>query len=366
MTWKEEWNNCVCDMDGLRAYGLISGDEKVMEEIIEKYPISIPRYYLSLIDKNDPKDPIRRMCVPSPKEMFDTGSFDTSGEKDNTKIQGLQHKYPNTAMVLSTNVCAMYCRHCFRKRLIGTSEEETVSMLSGIVDYIMEHREIDNILISGGDTFMNSNYVIERFLERLSVIEHIRFIRFGTRVPVVLPLRIYEDHELLDILKKYDHRKKLYVVTQFNHPRELTKEAARAIKALQDAGIPVSNQTVLLRGVNDEPKTLAGLMNGLTVIGVIPYYVFQCRPVTAVKEQFQVPLKKAADIVERAKALLNGHAKRFKFVMSHEIGKLEILGVLMEDQVLFKFHQPKYEADAGKMFAEYVEEDQCWLDNIDD
>ncbi len=187
-------------------------------------------------------------------------------------------------------------------------------------------------------------------LSNIADIPHVGFVRFGTRAPVVLPSRL-EDAELLSILARYAAKKAIYAVTQFNHPREVTEEAARAVRALQGCGIVVSNQTVLLKGVNDGADTLAELMNALTGIGVVPYYVFQCRPVRAVKSQFQVPLLNGIDIVEKAKGMLNGHAKRFKYAMSHETGKIEILGKAGKSRMAFKYHQPKYERDLGRMFA---------------
>ena len=165
-------------------------------------------------------------------------------------------------------------------------------------------------------------------------------------------------------MRKHTEKKQLYVVTQFNHPHEFTDESYRAVRALRDCGVVISNQTVLLRGVNDKPETLSGLMNCLTRFGVVPYYVFQCRPVLGVKERFQVPLLSAVDIIEDAKAMLNGHAKRFKYVMSHETGKLEILARLGQDKILLKYHQAKSPDNAGRILTIKLDSDQCWIDEI--
>lgn len=205
-----------------------------MNKLLDEYPMQIPEYYFSLIDFDDPDDPIRKMSIPSTYEFDRDGSFDTSGESDNTILPGLQHKYRQTALILSTHKCAMYCRHCFRKRLVGQTTDEVVDHLDEIVDYIKEHTEISNVLVSGGDSFMNSNQVLEKYLIALTSIPHLDFIRFGTRIPVVLPSRISDDPELLELLKKYGKKKHLIVVTQFNHPKELTKQAKEAINALID------------------------------------------------------------------------------------------------------------------------------------
>ncbi len=360
--WKNELAESVRTVAELKELGYVNeADTPALEAVTEEFPLLIPRYYLSLINKDDPDDPIRKLCIPSAMEADLSGSFDTSGEADNTKLQGLQHKYKNTALILSTNLCAMYCRHCFRKRLVGVSEQEMLSFMQDAAAYVSEHKEIDNVLISGGDALMNSNRVLDSFLSDLYTIDHLKFVRIGTRTPAVLPSRINKDPELVDMLKRYASIKPLYVVTQFNHPRELTPQARAAIKRLKDAGISVNNQTVLLRGVNDDPAVLAKLLNRLSAAGVLPYYVFQCRPVAAVKEQFQVPLVRAIDIVEDAKSKVSGIAKRFKFAMSHPTGKIEIIGKIHGNIMVFKYHQPKVVEDAGRMFAVQVTPEQAWL-----
>lgn len=340
-------------------------DEKTvekLEDVANRFPILIPRYYLSLINPDDINDPIRRMCVPSLEENEPGGSWDTSGEGKNTVIEGLQHKYPQTVLILSTNRCAMYCRHCFRKRMVGLSDEETVKNFRRMLSYIRAHEEINNVLVSGGDAFLNSNRLIDFYLGRLSNIRHLHYIRLGTRVPATFPALVNDNPALLEILKTYSSKKTIYVSTQFNHPKELTPEAKKCIKNLLDAGVVVNNQAVLLKRVNDDPETLAALMGALTEAGVIPYYVFQCRPVSHVMTSFQVPLMRGCDIVERAKTMCNGYAKRFRYVMSHERGKIEALGVINEKEMLFKFHQAKDPRDCGRLFSVRFKKDRTWLE----
>ena len=229
-----------------------------VQAVADRYPMCITPYYLGLIDPNDPDDPIRKMAVPAPIEEEEGGSFDTSGEQSNTRVPGLQHKYLQTAMVLTTNRCAMYCRHCFRKRLVGLTDEEIAANFGRVTGYIREHREITNVLLSGGDSFLNSDETIARYLDALTPIDHLRYIRFGTRTPVTWPERI--DGALCETLARYTSKKTVFVVTQFNHPREITPEAAAAVAALRRAGCIVRNQTVLLRGVNDDPAVLGELL----------------------------------------------------------------------------------------------------------
>lgn len=364
MPWREELKNCITTAEQLcERLGLTDAEREKYEQIISQYPMMITPYYFSLIDPNDPNDPIARMSMPSEAELLEGGSFDTSGEGSNTKQEGVQHKYTQTALILSTHVCAMYCRHCFRKRLVGVSDAELNKQVNEAAAYVHSHPEITNVLISGGDSLMNPNHIIARYLEEFCGIPGLDFIRFGSRVPVTFPQRIYEDEALLDLFAKYGQIKPLYLITQFNHPREITPESIRAVHALQARGIQVRNQTVLLRGVNDDPAVLGELLRRLTRIEVVPYYIFQCRPVTGVKGHFQVPLKEGVRIVDAAKAMQNGIGKCVRFAMSHPRGKIEILGEAEEGKMLFKFHQNKYPEDASRIFCAEIDTESTWLDD---
>ncbi|MBN1245370.1 KamA family radical SAM protein [Candidatus Bathyarchaeota archaeon] len=343
--------------------GLSPDETEQLKQVTQIHPMRISPYYLSLINWNDPDDPIRKMAVPSREELNLDGFYDTSGEAENTKMPGLQHKYAETALILSTNRCAVYCRHCFRKRLVGLPTEEIVKRFEDAAEYIENHTEINNVLVSGGDPLVLSNEVIETFLELLTKINHLSFIRFGSRTPVTLPSR-FSDPELLALFKKYSQMdKRLYVVTQFNHPKEITPQSISAVSKILNAGVLMSNQTVLLKGVNDNPETLATLMDKLVSIGVAPYYVFQCRPVKRVKSHFQVPICEGVRIVEKAKANCNGHSKRFKYAMSHRTGKVEILGI-MNGEIYFKYHEAKDRENLGLMFKRRVDEKAGWLDDF--
>ena len=356
--------NSVCTIEQLKDFiDLSPKEEKKLKQITQRHPMRVTPYYMSLIDWNDPCDPIRKMAIPSMEEFNLQGSYDTGGEAENTKLSGLQYKYQETALILATNKCAMYCRHCFRKRLVGLQTKETIERFEDAADYIKQHEHINNVLVTGGDPLVLKNEVIEKLLSILSDLPQLKFIRFGSRAPVTFPSR-FEDIDLLRILSRYSRPdRRIYVVTQFNHPNEITKQSIKAVDKLIKSGVIVNNQTVLLKGVNDNPITLVNLLNSLVSIGVNPYYVFQCRPVKRVKTHFQVPLYRGIEIVEKAKAHCNGHSKRFRYIMSHRTGKIEILGIF-EDEIYFKYHQAKNRKRLGKIFTRPIDPSAGWLDDL--
>lgn len=363
MVWQEELKHNICTAHQLRQFLPLSDAEAAgLDALLEQFPMSVTRYYLSLIDWSDAQDPIRRMAIPSVGESDLSGSFDTSGEADNTVVEGLQHKYRQTALILSTSACAMYCRHCFRKRLVGLDHEEVARKNGAIFDYLKAHGEITNVLVSGGDALLNSNAQLEALLKPLAALPQLDLVRLCSRVPVVFPQRITGDAALLDMLADVCKQKQLVFVTQFNHPRELTPAALAAVRALQQAGLPVKNQTVLLRGVNDAPSVLAALLRGLTAAGIVPYYVFQCRPVSGVKGHFQLPLRQGHALVEAAKREQNGIGKAFRYCLSHRSGKIEILGEGADGEMLFRYHEAADESRLGRVFALPVGQEQAWIE----
>jgi lysine 2,3-aminomutase len=363
--WQTELSGNVTSPDDLASAGHITRAEAgELGEIVARHPMSVTRYYLSLIEWGDPADPIRKMSIPSRGESSSLGLYDTSGERENTKLPGLQHKYRSTALILATNRCATYCRFCFRKRLVGLTSSEILERLSDAAEYVRAHREISNVLLSGGDPLVLPTCAIARVLEMLTDIDHLDFLRIGTRVPVVLPDRIAGDDCLLDLFRRHSRAgRRLYVVTHFNHPREITARSVAAIGALLSAGVVVNNQTVLLRGVNDDATVLATLLRGLVSVGVSPYYVFQCRPVKRVKASFQVPLARGHAVVEGARELLSGHGKRFKYVMSHRSGKIEIVGI-MNGEIYLRYHEAKRAEDEGRLFRRPLTRGAGWLDDL--
>jgi KamA family protein len=366
MGWEEEFGKNIISIDQLGEIAdLTPADRRRLRSVTERHPMSITRYYASLIDWSDPADPLRRMVVPDTGELDTSGAYDQSGEKLNTRMQGLQHKYERTVLLLTTNICTSFCRYCFRKRLVGLPSHEIMSRFTDALRYIRAHREVNNVLLSGGDPLALPTHMIRRFLEGLSSVRHLDFIRLGTKVPVTMPQRISEDRELLETLREVSTKeKRVFVSTQFNHPRELTPAARRAVTKLQRSGVVTNNQTVLLRGVNDDPTVLADLQGSLTGCGIIPYYVFQCRPVKRVKKLFQVPLLEGSGIVERAKAMLDGYSKRFRYVMSHRDGKISLAGT--DDRYFYlRFHQARDPHNSGRFFRRRIDPAACWLDELE-
>ena len=352
MDWQEIIRDNVTTAEELRAVLKLSDEEyRNIRDEAALFPMSVTRYYLSLIDPDDPDDPIRKMAVPSGKTVLLEGEFDTSGEKSNTVSRGLQHKYAQTVLALTTQKCAMYCRHCFRRRLVGLETEETADDIAAAAAYIKAHPEVSNILLTGGDAFLLTTDQIEAWLEHTAGLPQLSFVRFGTRTPVTFPQRILLDPSLCDVLRKYGKKKQIYVITHFNHPKEMTEESERAIRMLQDAGVVVKNQTVLMRGINNDAEILGTLLKKLTSWGIVPHYIFQCRPVKGVKSLFQVPFGEGLSIVQKANAMQNGLGKAADYTMSHVTGKIRILGRLSDGRLLFQYKQAKDPSMIGKILA---------------
>jgi len=365
MNWQSSSSYFLKSFEDLTDYENIAGTaEPKLKKIIERHPLRISSYYANLINWDDPDDPLKKMVVPSLHELNLSGSYDTSGEQSNTKLAGLQHKYSQTALIIATNNCASYCRFCFRKRLVGLNSDEVVKKFEDTVGYIKKHKEINNVLVSGGDPLILKTKWINKFLRLLSDINHLDFIRIGSKVPIYLPHRILDDQELLNVLDKYSlPNRRLYIVTQINHPREITDKLVQAISQLQRRNIIINNQTVLMKDINDEAEVMAKLQNRLVAIGINPYYVFQCRPVKRVKKYFQVPLFKGYNLIEEAKKLMNGHSKRFKYIMSHKKGKIETMGI-QNNRIYFKFHQAMNPRNLGKFFSRKLDKSAGWLDEL--
>ena len=360
--WQKELLNNAVSPDEVAGLLRLSPDEvRAMEAVTGVFPMSVPRYYLSLIDPNDPDDPIRRLAIPE-GQLDEAGLLDTSGEGDNTVLTGMQHKYAETALILTTNQCAMYCRHCFRRRLVGLPSSEVRGNIPEMVRYVENHPRINNVLLSGGDALMLQNEELEEYLSAFSALKQLDFIRIGSRVPVTFPMRVTSDPELVGLLAKYCRVKQLYLVTHYNHPRELTDESKKAIKLFQGSGLIIKNQTVLLRGVNDSPEILGELLKGLTSIGVVPHYIFQCRPVKGMVNRFQLPIRQGSRIVSAALAMQNGLGKSVEYVMSHKTGKIAVLGENEQGEMLFKYKQAHDPSRIGSIFSCRLGDDDKWLE----
>ena len=304
--WKWHFRNRISSVDALIRYVPLSAkDQEQIRLVTTKYPLSVTPYYFSLIDWANPDDPVRIQAVPSFKEigLAGMGMEDPLDEKGHSPVPGLVHRYPDRVLMVLTDICPMLCRHCTRKRewrhggWVHNAEE-----IERMLDYIRKTPGVRDVVISGGDPLTLSTRRLEEVLAGLRQIKHVEMIRIGTRFPVVLPQRI--DDELCSMLSKYGP---IWVNTHFNHPREITPEAAQACDKLLRAGIPVNNQSVLLRGVNDTVETQLKLCHELLRIKVRPYYLFQCDEVQGT-EHLRTPVETGIKIVEGMRGHTSGLA----------------------------------------------------------
>lgn len=367
LPWKEELRNNVTSVEQLRGYiDLSEREAREIADVIRQFPVNIPRYYLSLIDQADPNDPIKKMCFPSMEELVVAGSMgettrDPYGDDKHDKGNGVLQKYDYSVLIVTTESCAMFCRHCFRRRIVGRKTEHILQDFEAAVEYVASHPDVTNVILSGGDPLMLPTPLLRTLLMALAEIEHLGFVRIGSRTPVTYPCRIFED-ELIELFTEFSSKKTLYLPTHFNHAKEITPAAAEAVRRLRMAGVTVNNQAVLLRGVNDRPEDLKALMDGLLRIGVNPYYLYQCMPVSGVSHHFQVPLKQAVEIVDEARSGMDGYAKRFKFILGHDIGKLEVCGLLDGKLVLKQIHaRSGHKAQASRLILQEIGDGDGWV-----
>jgi len=341
---------------------LDSAQKQAISAVTAKFAFRANDYYLSLIDWTDPDDPIRRLIIPSLDELDEGGRLDPSDEHSYTILPGLEHKYNSTALMLVSNVCEGICRYCFRKRVFIEPQKDVVRDFDAAFEYISAHTEITNILLTGGDPLALSTNKLEAVISRLRQIGHVQIIRIGSRMPVFNPYRILDDPALTQMIDKYSLAdRKIYIMTHFTHPRELTEAALEGVMRLQKAGAILTNQCPLIRGVNDTPEVLADLMRKTSFAGIAPYYVFQCRPALG-NAAYSVPIEEGYQVVEAAKARVSGLAKRLRFVMSHSTGKIEIVGADGQN-VFFKYHRAADEADSGRVLVCKSNPAACWLDD---
>ena len=304
--WRWQFAHRITNAAALgRVLPLSASERTDIETCLQAFRMAITPYYASLIDPRDPNDPIRKQSVPSILETLPDPNdmADPLGEEEDSPVPHVVHRYPDRVLLLVTLQCSMYCRHCTRRRVVGEGDRViSETALQRAVAYIREHREIRDVLISGGDPLTMPTARLERIIAALRSIEHVEIIRIGTRVPVVLPMRI--TNELTDMLKKYHP---IWINTHFNHPNELTPEAARACAAIVDAGIPLGNQTVLLRGVNDDADTMKRLLLGLVKMRVRPYYLYQCDLSRGIGH-FRTRVEKGVEIMHALTGCISGYA----------------------------------------------------------
>jgi KamA family protein len=341
---------------------LPEADKSTLKEITDKFAFRANDYYLSLIEWENPDDPIRKLIIPGEGELSEYGQWDASDEDANYVVPGCQHKYRTTALLIVSEVCGAYCRYCFRKRLFRNDVKEASSDVTAGLEYIAAHPEINNVLLTGGDSLILSTSKLRFIIESLRAIPHVKIIRLGTKLPVFNPMRIYQDPELLELIRTHSTvEKRIYIMAHINHPREITPEAKRAVRALHDAGAMIVNQTPVLRGINDDPVILGELLDRLSWAGVTPYYFFINRPIAG-NADFVLPLERVYQIVEAAKARTSGLGKRVRLSMSHSSGKIEILAI-EQGKAYLKYHQSR-DQEYGKFMILDCPEDAGWFDDL--
>jgi lysine 2,3-aminomutase len=298
-TGKESWQQVVArSLSSPEEISQVSGLEPAsVERVTALFPARINPYFLSLT--RGPGDPLWRQVMPDPRELQDIGgSPDPLAEEGSSPVPNLIHRYPDRVVLLASNQCAIHCRFCNRRRRVGRGAPPPAGELGPALAYISAHQELRDVLLSGGDPLLLEDHQLESILAELRRIPHVEILRIGTRVPSALPQRITP--ALCRMLRKYHP---LYMSLHFNHPGELTPQARKACSMLADAGIPMGSQSVLLRGINDDPDIILELARGLAALRVKPYYLFQLDQVRGAAH-FQTPVEKGLEIVGRLARLL--------------------------------------------------------------
>ena len=304
--WRWHLDNKVESIEDLKKHVKITpAQEEGVVKCLEKFRMAITPYYLSLVDlDNAETDPVWAQSVPLINELnvAKEDSPDPLSEDEASPTEGLTHRYPDRVLFTITKECSMYCRHCTRRRsVLGTDKAMGMSKIDAAIEYIAKTPQIRDVLISGGDPLLFSDEALENIISRVRAIKHVKIIRLGTRIPVVLPQRITDD--FCNMLKKYHP---IWLNTHFNHPNEITDEAIAAVTKLADAGVPLGNQSVLLAGINDCVHVMRQLVARLTEIRVRPYYLYQC-DLSEGLSHFRTPVAKGIEIIEG----LRGHVSGF-------------------------------------------------------
>ncbi len=303
--WKWQVKNRIETLDELKKYlPLTEAEEAGLKESLKTLRMAITPYYLSLVNLDNPECPIRKQAIPTIAELHkaEADLLDPLHEDEDSPAPGLTHRYPDRVLLLITDQCSMYCRHCTRRRFAGHHDTESSSEgIDKAIEYIAKTPQVRDVLLSGGDALLVSDAKLESIIKRLRAIPHVEIIRIGTRTPVVLPQRITP--ELVDMLKKYHP---IWVNTHFNHANEITPESRAACERMANVGIPLGNQSVLLRGVNDCPQIMKRLVYELVKMRVRPYYIYQC-DLSMGLEHFRTPVSKGIEIIENLRGHVSGY-----------------------------------------------------------
>ena len=310
---EEQWNdwhwqvaNRLHTVEQIKqVVNLTPEEEADIEKVINGFRVGITPYYASLMDPDDKSCPVRMQAVPVLAELHQSEAdmLDPLHEDEDSPAPGLTHRYPDRVLFLITDQCSMYCRHCTRRRLAGeTDGARSMDDINACIDYIKRTPVVRDVLLSGGDALCVEDEVLEYIISELRKLDHVEIVRIGSRTPVVMPQRITDD--LCNMLKKYHP---IWLNTHFNHPKEMTPEAMEACRKLADAGIPLGNQSVLLRGVNDDVHVMRNLMHHLVKNRVRPYYIYQCDLSLGI-EHFRTPVSKGIEIIEGLRGHTSGYA----------------------------------------------------------
>ena len=304
--WKWQVKNRIETLDQLKKYiTLTPEEEEGVKKTLSTLRMAITPYYLSLIDPENPNCPVRKQAIPTGAETYQSAAdlLDPLHEDEDSPTPGLTHRYPDRVLMLITDMCSMYCRHCTRRRFAGQKDDESpADKIEKCIEYVERTPTVRDVLLSGGDALMVSDEKLEYIISRLRAIPHVEIIRIGSRTPVVCPQRITDD--LVNMLKKYHP---IWLNTHFNHPNEVTEESAAACAKLANAGIPLGNQSVLLRGVNDCVNVMKRLVHALVKMRVRPYYIYQC-DLSMGLEHFRTPVSKGIEIIEGLRGHTSGYA----------------------------------------------------------
>ena len=304
--WKWQVKNRIETLEDLKKCITLTPDEEEgIRQSLKTLRMAITPYYLSLINLENPECSIRKQAIPTIAELYrsEADLLDPLHEDEDSPVPGLTHRYPDRVLLLITDQCSMYCRHCTRRRFAGQHDGESSSeRIDKAIEYIAKTPQVRDVLLSGGDALLVSDAKLESIIQRLRAIPHVEIIRIGTRVPVVCPQRITP--ELVNMLKKYHP---IWVNTHFNHANEITPESRKACALMADAGIPLGNQSVLLRGVNDCPQIMKRLVYELVKMRVRPYYIYQC-DLSMGLEHFRTPVSKGIEIIENLRGHISGYA----------------------------------------------------------
>ena len=305
--WKWQVKNRVETIEQLEKLVDLTEEEKEgITKSLKTIRMGITPYYLSLVDPNNSHCPVRKQAIPSIQELHNSSSDleDPLHEDGDSPVPGLTHRYPDRVLLLLTDMCSMYCRHCTRRRFAGQTDNAMMPMdrIDKAIEYIKNTPQVRDVVLSGGDPLLLSDDVLEKIIKKIRAIDHVDVIRIGSRTPVVMPQRITES--LCEMLKKYHP---IWLNTHFNHSDEVTPEAIKACEMLANAGVPLGNQSVLLKGVNDCVHVMKNLVHKLVRMRVRPYYIYQC-DLSMGLEHFRTPVSKGIEIIEGLRGHTSGYA----------------------------------------------------------